>query len=294
MRARILAILLLIPLAACSGTGRPINPGSGVIKIKAWRILAINDHPGEITNQGSRLTNLDISQIINALQANAPQLYGQNVSFQWDGIVRDRVNTMIPINAGAMRAGLLCRLFVPSNNIWTQNSWDTKAVNIYFVGRLEPQTPPSQVPNDCPMPPMVSLTIGATLDPGTPVNTVFGTTFLDTFTDIPPFIMLNDRGCNSFFSLCEAPALTIKEHALEHEMTHYLAHFNSRTFGQPPMTRMYTSGEHITDPMANNILRPSVSKMNPLPLVIPGTAQPASEELGEIWSRINAGKWNLR
>ncbi|MCH8851794.1 MAG: hypothetical protein IID41_03985 [Planctomycetes bacterium] len=77
---------------------------------------------------------------------------------------------------------------------------------------------------------------------------------------------------------------------IEHEMTHFLARFKSRTFGQPPNQRVYFGDEHIA-PGSNNILTPGIVNNQPHPLVIPGAANQPGTETFEIWDRLRTGRW---
>ena len=149
------------------------------------------------------------------------------------------------------------------------DNWASNRVNVYFVGNVQNEEfvdPPA---------------IGKSVDPR---DALF------RFPD-SPFIILNDGGfflSQGFFTDYE-PQQVLAYNVAEHEMAHYLARFDNRTFSQPPNQRSYDSGEHTTQ--RSNLLWGG-TPTDGIGLNIPGRADESDTESIEIWGRIDAGTWN--
>lgn len=257
---RCLALLLIAIGASCVAcSSKPINPGTGQIDVFVWRVFADSgDSPGSYYNVGCRLSDAEITDIVNQLISNA-SVYGNNTSIVWDGNVQDMVNGY-HLGTRTTDSGWLQE--------WIDASpaarWRDGKINIYFTGNYTTSG---------------GLIWGQTWDP--PQHSpAFGTRKL---------ILINDGGFPSLPYGLKAPMQIIDFRILEHEFEHYLGRFQNRSFGPPNARRAYDASEHTSDP--NNLLR-SGGAPPAFPLVIPGSSGDHSTEKGEIWERIDAGLWN--
>jgi len=268
-RVNWLALLALLAVAqlGCRGGGGVLKPGTGEMDLRVWVVLHPSDpFVGNADNIGSRLTREEITDIVDSLRDNA-DLYGINVTFIWNGGITMIRDQQLPLVG---RTQSVAFWDSPDFLIYQSGFFEPNAVNIYFVGNVQPNpTDPDAV-------------IALTGDPK----------FADP-RDIPPSILMNDGGFESFlgFNPDFTPQLVQSYFVLEHEMAHFLARFcapNNDTFGMAPNIRVYDEGEHAP-PGSNNLLRPGGPRA--FPLVIPGTPRDVNTELGQIWDRIRRGRW---
>lgn len=276
--------LFLIPVAlllggCLSGSGsKPINPGTGQIDIQVWRVLAPLDVPGNRGNQGCRLFDGEITQIVTGLQQNAP-MFGGSTRFLWNGSVNNLVLDEFDAGYCTGPGRRICSPRLVHDavfNLWLFSfpGWAENKINVYFCGDIK--DPGLEKP-------AVDLW-GLTYDPG--VHSIYA--FSPTFR----CIIMNDGG---FATQSGFDFLTSKNgHVLQHEATHYLARFDSQCFTGPSGTRCYDAGEHDNVSL-NHILLPSLNEgppLVPLPLKIPGGIATPGTELFQVFDRIITGNWN--
>lgn len=239
-------------MTGCSGSAadKPINAGTFQVDIEVWRVLAPGDTAGDGANFGCRLTNQDISAIINKLVANG-HIYGGSTRFNWNGQIRLIVNTYDqPQFEFRVKPVGSFELWLDDN---TSVGFVTNRINIYFTG---------------------AYTFVGDMDFA---NGAAATDPSEGTASSIPFrkIVINDFGGGVSFG--SNAATIIVSNVAEHEMAHYLARFRGRTLGVPPNTRMYGAPtEHTTS--GNCILSTSAAP----PLVIPGSVTTSGTEPYEI------------
>jgi hypothetical protein len=289
------ALCISSMLGGCfSGSGRkPIDPGTGIVTISVWRVLAPGDALDSRSNRGCRLFASEISGIVNDLIANA-HMFGGNTSFSWNHQIRDQFNDGHD-DPGYLAFGGLSnsRTYKPSliddyayfeYLFKPNNGWHENRVNIYFVGDVQW---PGVTPADPPL--FAAERWAATRDPADHLITLGIRRLRWTYINDGSF--LNNDG--DPFPVGGPPRFTeiLASHAIQHEATHYLARFDSKCFTDPTGTRCYEPEEHIIGG-GNNILRPSVAAGQSLPLVIPGGIATPGTEKAEVFGRVIAGTWN--
>lgn len=265
------AFLLLGGCSSGSGSG-PILPGTGQVVLRVWRVLAPGDFPDGQGNWGCRLTTSQITQAMNELLASA-WIYGGNTTFVWDGTITTFTNGLDTPQIGAStRQGNDISIL----NTWIEmapsSTWTSNRINIYFTGNYR-----------------VGIGMVWAVTFGPDWQSSFGTRRV---------IVLNDGGFEDSFG--ERESLARIYNIIEHEMCHYLARFNGRTFSIPGSPRTYTPGEHtgfhsMTQTTQNVLRDGGVSKDGmswPYPLIIPGLSSVNGTEKKEIFDRIKAGLWN--
>lgn len=272
---------VLITLGGCIAASKLINTGSSAISIKAWVIVKSAEQIGGTQNQGCRLTIQEMTEIIEQLQSSS-SMYGTNIQILWDGTI-DRVQDNFLDDRGGQPAATFADDWlraVQEVDINDGPSFEPTAINIYFGGDYHVESIP---------PPNVFIN-GMTFDPAS------GSTF--------PAIILNDGGEDNMQG--SNPQSLRDRQTLEHEMTHYLARFQNRTFGNAltDTLRSYDANEHVDFASqdfgaAVNILLLGDNIQPPYQTRgIPGEAyidsqNPGQDELGEISQRILQGRWNL-
>lgn len=258
MRYRFAVILsATVLLFGCSG-GKTINAGTGQIDLKIWVVHGPGDTMGGSGNKGSRLSQSDINDFIEHLRTNA-SLYGLNPTFittsSTASVATD--NSLLPFGSRNRNFGQFYSQVILTNGHWTNNK-----LNIYFAGWVEDDG--SETTN------------ALTLDPE-----------LANESDLNPLIIVNDGGFSMSTGFLDSPAFVQGKNVFEHEMEHYLARFEDRTFSVPLPARTYDGQEHVQDGLDNLL-----DEFGPHPLHIPGRYDQAGTEKNEIWDRINAGNWN--
>ena len=253
---------LLLLLAGCSSSRKPINPGTLIVDVKVWRILEPNfDFVGASTNLGCRLDNAEIIAVMADLREDQG-LFGPGVTIRWDNVINDRTDSGLssrpPDNRSQnANATFGSRLWSFWSSIPTE-PWDNQAVNIYFVGNMYVGSPPAIGQNAC----STSTLLAATREPGD----------VDDFVDWAPAIFINDGGGNSDFGFCPNHSVMwlSNSNVLVHEMTHYLARFRNSTFGAPPNHRAYDGGEHVPVGSTNILEEFVMAGTGSFPLILPG------------------------
>ncbi len=275
--ASTLLIAVLIIFGGCVAGSKLINTGSSAITLKVWVILKSAEPIGDTQNEGCRLTIQEMTAIIEQLQSSA-SMYGTNVQILWNGTIEEVRDNFLPDRGGFSAATFsadVLRAILDNGP-----AFEPAAINIYFGGDYH------LVSN----PPFGQFALGATFDPAT------GSTF--------PAVIINDGGFDNFQG--SDPQLIQDLQTVEHEMTHYLARFENRTFGNALQNtlRSYDDMEHVqldSDDFGpnDNILLEGTEAQGQIRIRgIPGEAYVDSQnqgldELGEISKRILQGRWNL-
>jgi hypothetical protein len=263
------AIILLA--SGCGGSARKaINPMTGDVQIKVWRVLGLGDTVGFGDNVGCRLSDANVNQLIVSLQQHG-SIFGNNTKFVWDNIIRDVFDQDLSGDV-SFRTQDLNEWLSPVHDLWEDVQYDENFVNIYFVGNVQ----------EFPVPPIGIL--GLTIGPETP-----GVFSQD---NIPAHIYIADGGFTRSvgFETGFGPNNFKTYFVLEHEMAHYLGRFIGITFGTGPDARTYDLGEHVPQG-SNNLLAVPILGV-PAILKIPGQTTLQNTELHQIWNRVWNGLWN--
>lgn len=256
-------------MSGCATSQRAIDAGTGTVTLKVWRVLAPEDVIGGEGNWGCRLTDVQIQALVQRLQSNA-SIFGGNTTYAWDGLISTFTNGFEQPNFASPRRSDLAKLF-EWIDMAPSSTWSSSRVNVYFSGNYVIFGATT-----------ITSFWGATIDPA---GHSAAAGFYRSIT-------INDGGFTDFGT--RVP-LHERYSTLEHEMCHYLARFQSRTFSVPPPSRMYDAGEHTVSG-ANNLLRGGLNEPDgsspPVPLVIPGTIDSSGTEQKEVFDRVKAGFWN--
>ena len=249
-------------LGGCSSSPDPINPETGVVDLKVWVVLASGESVGGFNNFGCRLSQADMTAIVQQLIGNS-SVYGGNTTFNWDGTITSMTDLFIPPNFNP-RAYTV-------NSLWyaidfpASPTHNSQKLNVYFGGNYTD--------------PLGTLR-GGTHDPNEAQA-------LPSPFD-RPLIFINDGDSSN--GCCNGEvALITQNNILEHEMEHYLARFVLRCFA-PDLSRCYNEGEHIMTQLTN-LIRDGVTPPAYI-LYIPGVSANLATEKGEIFDRIERGDWN--
>lgn len=258
---------LFVAVALGGGCGRTqrATPSANV-PLTVWVVLGNSESIGDRSNEGCRLTLAEIQAHIDSLKKSAPDIYGP-VIFQWQPsqlrTIRDSL--LLPTLFGRPE-----RLLTGANGFdqVIALNYEPDTINIYFAGNIRKVSG-------------VRSPLATTRDPFQAIHSGHAMEL--------PFILVNDGGKQreSGFDVELSPPELVSYHLIEHEMCHYLARFEGRTFG----AREYDLEEHVTPGSdQNNLLRAVVPPA--LPLEVPGGHHKAGTEREEIWYRVAAGNWN--
>lgn len=270
MRASPTISLCLVPacllLAGCNQQQpKPVLPGTRQVPLKVWVILGTlpSETIGNRGNAGCRLTTQEISTHISDLQSHA-NFFGNGTTFPWDGQLNivNFTNLIIFNPNGNRRRD--CIQF-EEEVLGVQEQWTPSMVNVYFCGAFDGDTNSSNDLYQIPAP-------GFNADPAQ----------LST-----PYIVINDGGPWNRVGWSAHQGDWI----LEHEMTHFMGRFASRTFGGyviggQTVSLTYDSTEHTPDePVGWKLVN-----------ILYGGGWPYSLRLGnveksEIIVRIQQGQW---
>ena len=185
--------------------------------------MGLFDSIGNRSNNGCRLTVSEIQDRVTHLQESA-HFFGANIRFTWPDGQPTQVQDAF-LFAQRREDPVTFDFNVVFSN------WQTGHINVYFTGFVEGL-------GGAPA-------LASTVDPSQTGSWLSG----------HPWISLNDGGFErpSGFQTGFNPVQMTSYNVFEHEMTHYLARFANRTFGQAPHQRSYSSSEHLSDG-SNNIL----------------------------------------
>lgn len=277
--------MLLTSAWGCVQPRKPVVQSPTVrIPLKVWRVLALTDSqelPDCRTNVGCRLTADEIREQMSALRGNQ-SLFG-HVEFVW-GKCEGGTNPGVPCasdddcNDGACvhEAQVIIHWQLPFvgrtqySNQWEEQvlnaaNWTGEHINIYFTGNVWHPRYPGQ------------FTGGMNVDPQDA-----------TQHNVPlPYILINDGGDVLPSGFLYPPFVVILRRTMEHEVTHFLARFTNRTFGQDGTERHYDDEEHVPAGQENILSKDSFHK-----LVIPGRLDQPGTEQHEIWERVRNGRWD--
>ncbi len=269
-------MLFVVFLLGCPDKPPPVG-GTVVIPIKVWIVLERwdggQDTLGHRDNMGCRLTRQEVIDHVRHLQTNALNLYGGDVRFQWDenpeavshhwGSHMDRIRPNNVVDA----------MVAPYH-------WTAGAINIYFVGNMQGPDPITQK--------FLDRQVGFSFDPADAAA---------ANPPLRPYVAINDGGFRLWegFTPLFSPEEMKGYNVILHEMTHFLGRLNNPR-GRTWEGRTYDDYEHASygsDPtQLPNILRPPTEALVPAPLVIPGRIDRSNTEKGDIWTRIETGRWS--
>jgi hypothetical protein len=279
-------LVLTILLAVASGCKEkeprpaPAPLPTATIPIKVWIVLEKRDTPegthedtlGDVHNWGCRLSQAQVIDQIDHLQASAKKLYGGAVTFEWD---RQPTRILYKWLLGPM--GNRTRSPADFETEIVDHHSDDNTINIYFVGNVQVPPPLGRGVD--------GEAVGLTVDPRDA-----------QWRSIPrPYIVMNDCGreLRERFVDGRAPEEVRALNAFEHEMTHYLGRLNTRLGWGPGGARTYDRAEHVLYGGAtneDNIMLPDLTG-GALPLHIPGAIDDTDTEKGSIWARISTDGW---
>lgn len=123
----------------CSSNRAPQGGATGVVAVEVWRVLAPNELVGDPNNLGCRLSDDHINAFIAALQANAT-IFGQNAQLQWYGSIHPIADLEL-----MTRTQNIDRWVMDDYLLWQSGFWNPDAINIYFVGNVQPGGNPNAI-----------------------------------------------------------------------------------------------------------------------------------------------------
>ncbi len=288
---------LLLLATGCSGTPTVVFPPD-TLPIKVYRVIGPFDAAGDPFNDGCRLADAEISQVIRQFQSNSTVLFGARCQINWDGIIYTAVDTSI-----------VSRTNQPLQNFfaWLQNSQlsnpglyiDSSRINIYFTGNLSTGSS--------------GQLWGAAVDP----LAASSAPLLQ-----PGVVLINDGGFNGGGS--DVPGI-MSRMTLEHEIGHYLGRFNyniippsgvgvasDRTYGSVPLgtNRTFLANlEHVFSPVNHVMLDGNLVPSSGRRANLPGFQHPDyvgqipagydfddqfGAEKGEVSRKLGRGEYNDR
>lgn len=252
----VLVSLVNLPASvACRDDFKPASPRTGQIPLNVWVVVGVGESVGNTSNRGCRLTANQIRDRIHHLQ-NHTYIFGSNIIFQWspENVLQIEDPALLPFQPRT-RDPVEWHAAVAASN------WDSKHLNIYFVGNVQ------ETGADA---------LAYTIDPASAQQ-------LEPSNGV---IILNDGGFTmaSGFDPDYTPAQMTSFNVIEHEMVHFLI----RRFNEPP----YDGGEHVPDGANNILVAGGAGPGDPYPLVVPGRWNQGSTEQKEIWDRVFPGLWN--
>lgn len=260
--ARYSAVICCLSWLASGCERDPVNPGTGQIDIAVWRVLATGEQPGLVWNDGCRLTDSDILAYIEQLEHNVFIFGGGEFYLVYlDDIVDPG---LLPFQSRTRKTTEFYQAVITRPENWLDD-----AINIYFVGNVQPT---------------LSLHTEQWAESVDPADTVPNEPW--------PYILVNDGGWNRPDGFADDPARFRAFHILEHEMTHFLARFGTQQWfgGQYLPYRTYDENEHDLD--MHGTAEFNILKWDPPhPLNIYGHASDGATEEGQIWARIIEGEW---
>lgn len=295
----IIAVMLsVVAVMGCSGTPTVVFP-SDTLPIKVYRVIGPSDFHEDPFNNGCRLTNAEINQVVGQLQSNSAVLFGSRSQLDWDGVIYPIVDT-----------GISSRTSQPIQSFftWLQNSQisnpglyiDPSRVNIYFTGNLSVSSS--------------GQLWGAAVDPLAASN----------FPLLQPgVILVNDGGFGSGGG-SDTPGI-LSRLTLEHEMGHYLGRFDynvippngpgvsaDRTYGSTLLgtDRIFLADqEHVFSPLNHVMLDGNFVPSSGRRVNLPGVQYPDyvgqkppgysfddqfGAEKGEASRKLERGEYNER
>lgn len=246
-----------------AGGGSTIVIRPVTVQVKVWRVLGQFDQPDDRGNVGSRLFEEEIQIMVRSLETNAVTLFGPGITLQWDGNIDDITDPYLLFDRQRDAQSFHYEV------IHLENHWHATKINVYFAGNTQ---------NDKLSDP---IAVGLCADPAT-VNSDW------PLLEGRAFIVINDGGFSlpgGFQQPMWDPSVAVYYHSVEHEMAHFLARFENRTFAGPFGNRTWSNSEHYN----NCILHPSAPLA--LPLTMPGHWNRPASEQGEVWGRLQNNLW---